>query len=223
MNYITRDKIITEACTNMIKEMYRRAQPSVDIMLYQECYKNGILDVNKDRCYEWHYLPDKVQQQIVEDYIKAYGANDWLKTACKFLMEVFKDGGHRTAYKDIFGTGERVRTSEKTEKLDKLIGVENAEKVYKLMNDFMGFYRTNTDEHAIRMTIFKCPTSNPKTVIEKWGPDFKVDDSVYKNEFGEYDYTYKDYIDGTCTGEDYLYECEELFDDKKDYEVSNNV
>lgn len=222
MNYITRDKIITEACTNMIKEMYRRAQPSVDIMLYQECYKNGILDVDKDRCYEWHYLPDKVQQQIVEDYIKAYGANDWLKTACKFLIEVFNDGGHRTAYKDIFGTGERVRTSEKTEKLDELIGPENAEKVYKLMNDFMGFYRTNMDEHAIRMTIFKCPTSNPKTVIEKWGPDFKIDDSVYKNEFGEYDYTYKDYIDGTCTGEDYLYECEELFN-KKDYEASNNI
>ena len=43
MNYITRDKIITEACTNMLKEMYRRAQPSVDITLYQECYKNGIL------------------------------------------------------------------------------------------------------------------------------------------------------------------------------------
>ena len=98
---------------------------------------------------------------------------------------------------------------KKTEKLDELIGNENAEKVYKLMNDFMRFYRTNTDEHNIRMTIFMCPTSNPKTVIEKWGPDFKVDDSVYKNESGEYDYTYKDYIDGTCTGEDYLYECEE--------------
>lgn len=222
MNYITRDKIITEACTNMIKEMYRRAQPSVDITLYQECYKNGILDADKDRCYEWHYLPVQVQQQIIEDYIKAYGANDWLKTACEFLIEVFKDGGRRTAYKDIFGTGERVRTSEKTEKLDELIGNENAEKVYKLMNDFMGFYRTNTDEHDIRMTVFWCPTSNPKTVIEKWGPDFKVDDSVYKNESGEYDYTYKDYIDGTCTGEYYLSECEELFD-KKDYEASNNI
>ena len=137
-------------------------------------------------------------------------------------MEIFKDGGHRTAYKDVLGTGERIRTSEKTEKLDELIGNENAEKVYKLMNDFMRFYRTNTDEHNIRMTIFMCPTSNPKTVIEKWGPDFKVDDSVYKNESGEYDYTYKDYIDGTCTGEDYLYECEELFDEK-DYEDSNNV
>ena len=222
MNYITRDKIITEACTNMLKEMYRRAQPSVDITLYQECYKNGILDADKDRCYEWHYLPEQVQRQIVEDYLEAYGANDWLKRACEFLMDVFKNGGHRTAYKDIFGTGERIRTSEKTEKLDELIGNENAEKVYKLMNDFMRFYRTNTDEHNIRMTIFMCPTSNPKTVIEKWGPDFKVDDSVYKNESGEYDYTYKDYIDGTCTGEDYLYECEELFDEK-DYEDSNNV
>ena len=222
MNYITRDKIITEACTNMLKEMYRRSQPSVDITLYQECYKNDILDADKDRCYEWHYLPEQVQRQIVEDYLEAYGANDWLKRACEFLMDVFKNGGHRTAYKDIFGTGERVRTSEKTEKLDELIGAENAEKVYKLMNDFMGFYRTNTDEHDIRMTIFMCPTRNPKTVIEKWGPDFKVDDSVYKDEDDEYNYKYKDYIDGTCTGEDYLYECEELFD-KKDYEASNKI
>lgn len=208
-NYITRNKIIAEACTNMIKEMYRRSQPSVDIMLYEECYKKGILDIDKDHCYEWHYLPEQVQRQIVEDYLEAYGANDWLKRACEFLMQVFKEGGHRTAYKDIFGTGEKVRTGEETEKLDELIGKENAEKVYNLMNDFMGFYRTNLDEHAIRGAIFKCPTSNSKTVLEKWGPNFKIDESVYKDEEDEYDYKYKDYIDGVCTGEDYLYDCEE--------------
>lgn len=208
-NYITRDKVIAEACTNMIKEMYRRAQPPVDIMLYEECYKKGILDLNKDRCYEWHYLPEQVQRQIVEDYLEAYGANDWLKTACEFLMQNFKEGGHRTVRKDIFGTGELVRTGEETEKLDELIGKENAEKVYKLMEDFMGFYRTNMDEHAIRGAIFKCPTSNPETVLKKWGPDFKIDESVYYGTDEEtYDYTYKDYIDGTCTGEDYLLNCE---------------
>ena len=208
-NYITRNKVIAEACTNMIKEMYRRAQPSVDIMLYEGCYKKGILDPNKDRCYEWHYLPEQVQRQIVEDYLDAYGANDWLKRACEFLLRNFKEGGYRTVYKDIFNDGQKVRTSEETEKLDELIGKENAEKVYKLMDDFLGFYRTNMDEHAIRGAIFKCPTSNPKTVLEKWGPDFKIDDSVYKNEDDEYDYRYKDYIDGNCTGEDYLLDCEE--------------
>lgn len=208
-NYITRNKVIAEACTNMIKEMYRRAQPSVDIMLYEGCYKKGILDPNKDRCYEWHYLPEQVQRQIVEDYLDAYGANDWLKRACEFLLRNFKEGGYRTVYKDIFNDGQKVRTSEETEKLDELIGKENAEKVYKLMDDFLGFYRTNMDEHAIRGAIFKCPTSNPNTVIEKWGPDFKIDDSVYKDEDDEYDYRYKDYIDGKCNGEDYLLDCEE--------------
>ena len=208
-NYITRNKVIAEACTNMIKEMYRRAQPPVDIMLYEGCYKKGILDPNKDRCYEWHYLPEQVQRQIVEDYLDAYGANDWLKRACEFLLRNFKEGGYRTVYKDIFNDGQKVRTSEETEKLDELIGKENAEKVYKLMDDFLGFYRTNMDEHAIRGAIFKCPTSNPNTVIEKWGPDFKIDDSVYKDEDDEYDYRYKDYIDGKCNGEDYLLDCEE--------------
>ena len=208
-NYITRNKVIAEACTNMIKEMYRRAQPSVDIMLYEGCYKKGILDQNKDRCYEWHYLPEQVQRQIVEDYLDAYGANDWLKRACEFLLRNFKEGGYRTVYKDIFNDDKKVRTSEETEKLDELIGKENAEKVYKLMDDFLGFYRTNMDEHAIRAAIFKCPTSNPNTVIEKWGPDFKIDDSVYKDEDDEYDYRYKDYIDGKCNGDDYLLDCED--------------
>ena len=213
MNYVTRGKVISEACTNMIKEMYRRAQPSVDITLYEEQYENGVLDADKDRCYEWHYLPMETQRQIIEDYLEAYGAHDWLKRACEFLMQNFKEGGYRTAYKDLLGTGELVRAAEETEKLDELIGEENAEKVYKLMEDFMGFYRTNMDEHTIRSAIFKCPTSNPDTVMKKWGSDFKIDESVYKNNDDEYEYTYKDYIDGTCTGENYLLDCEEeLFD-----------
>lgn len=207
-NYITRRKVISEAYDNMIKEMYRRAQPSIDYTVYEEKYKNGTLDPNKDFCENWHYLPEQVQRQIVEDYLEAYGANDWLKRACDFLMHCFKNGGHRTVYKDIFGTGEKVRTGEETEKLDELIGKENAEKVYKLMEDFMGFYRTNLDEHAIRSGIMYCPTSDADKVEAHWG--IKINDDVYKGYDGEeYDYTYKDYIDGKCTGTEYLDDCEE--------------
>lgn len=185
-----------------------RAQPSVDINIYIDKFKSGELDPEKDRVYDWHYLPMEIQSQIVQDYLNAYGANDWLKRACEFLFELFKDGGRRIVYEDIFNTGEKVRSSEKTETLDELIGNENAEKVYKLMHDFLGFYRTNMDEHAIRGAIFKCPTSNPKTVIEKWGPDFKIDDSVYKGYNDEdWDYSYKDYYDGKLS-EEYLEEKE---------------
>ena len=206
--YITRREILGEACERMIREMYMRAQPSVDINIYIDKFKSGELDPDKDHVYDWHYLPMEIQSQIVQDYLNAYGANDWLKRACEFLFELFKEGGRRTVYEDIFKTGEKVRSSEKTETLDKLIGNENAEKVYKLMNDFLGFYRTNIDEHTIRGAIFKCPTSNPKSVIEKWGPDFKIDDSVYKGYDDEdWDYSYKDYYDGKLS-EEYLEEKE---------------
>lgn len=206
--YITRREILGEACDRMIREMYMRAQPAVDINIYIDKFKNGELDPEKDHVYDWHYLPMEVQSQIVQDYLNAYAANDWLKKACEFLFELFKEGGRRTVYEDIFNTGEKVRSSEKTETLDELIGGENAEKVYKLMEDFMGFYRTNMDEHTIRGAIFKCPTSNPKTVIEKWGPDFKIDDSVYKGYNDEdWDYSYKDYYDGKVS-EEYLEEKE---------------
>jgi len=206
--YITRREILSEACDRMVREMYMRAQPSVDINIYIDKFKSGELDPEKDRVYDWHYLPMEIQSQIVQDYLNAYGANDWLKRACEFLFELFKDGGRRIVYEDIFNTGEKVRSSEKTETLNELIGNENAEKVYKLMHDFLGFYRTNMDEHAIRGAIFKCPTSNPKTVIEKWGPDFKIDDSVYKGYNDEdWDYSYKDYYDGKLS-EEYLEEKE---------------
>lgn len=185
-----------------------RAQPSVDINIYIDKYRSGELDPKKDHVYNWHYLPREIQSQIVQDYLNAYGANNWLKRACEFLFELFKEGGRRTVYEDIFNTGEKVRSSEKTETLDELIGGENAEKVYKLMEDFMGFYRTNMDEHTIRGAIFQCPTINPKDVIEKWGPDFKIDDSVYKGYNDEdWDYSYKDYYDGKLS-EEYLEEKE---------------
>lgn len=208
--YITRRDVLSRACNEMIREMYWRSQPSVDIDEYIEKYKNGTLDKDKDRCYEWHYLPMEIQTQIVDDYLEAYCADDQFKKSCKFLIDNFKNGGHREVHKDVFGTGELIRTGEKTEKLDELIGKENAEKVYGLIEDFLMFYRTNMDEHTIRSAIFQCPTSNPKTVIEKWGPDFKIDDSVYKGyDENMWDYTYKDYYAGVCQDDSYLDEQDE--------------
>lgn len=215
-NYITRSKVLERACHDMIREMYLRAQPAVDIDTYEECYRRGILDPERDRCYEWHYLPMEIQSQIVNDYLGAYCADDQFKKWCEFLMNNFKNGGHREVHRDVFGTGEMVRTSEKTEKLNELIGDDNADKVYSLINDFIGFYRTNMDEHTVRCAIFQCPTSNPSTVIARWGDDFKIDDSVYKGWDEEsWDYTYKDYYDGVCQGDAYR-------DDLWDREDENN-
>lgn len=184
---ITRQDVLSNATHDMLRNMYKLATPSGDFDEYIEKFKTGELDPEKDRIYEWHYLPEAVQREIVEDYLDAYGANDWLKRSCEFLMRNFKEGGHRTAHKDVFGTGELVRTSEDTEKLNELIGDENAEKVYKLMDDFMRFYRTNLDEMTIRGAIFSAPTCNKETVIEHWGDDLVIDDSVYEDSDEDYD------------------------------------
>lgn len=202
-NFITRRKVIEQACHDLLKELYMRAQPAVNIDTYIDCYKRGILDKDKDNCYEWHYLPSEIEQQVVNDYLEAYNADDQFRKYLKELIDLFKEGGFRTAYRDIFNTGEKIRSSEPTEKLNELIGEENSEKVYKLINDFLGFYRTNSDENLIRGVIFQGPTSNPDTVIKKWGDKVKIDDSVYKGYNGEWDYTYKDYYDG-CVSDEYL-------------------
>lgn len=195
--WISRRKILAEACERMIKEMFMRAQPPVDIDIYKQAYKLGLL-TEKDKFFEWHYLPEEIQLQIIEDYLNAYSAQDHMDEQYKQLVKFFKEGGMRDVYKDVFGNGEKIRTGEETEKLHELIGEENAEKVYKLMDELNGFYRTNLDECTIRWQILNySPTSNPQTVIEKWGDKVKIDDSVYKGYDNEtWDYTYKDYYNG---------------------------
>lgn len=203
-NYVTRRDVIRRACDDMITEMYHRAQPSVNIKSYEEMYRLGVLDKDTDRCYEWHYLPEAVQRQIVDDYLDAYNLRDQFRLQLEKLLDLFRNGGHRTVFKDIFGTGENVRTGEETEHLDELIGEDNAKTVYSLIDEFLMFYRTNMEEMQLRSAIFSCPTSNPNTVRERWGDKFIIDESVYKNQDDEYDYHYKDYIDGRITGEMYL-------------------
>ena len=211
MNYITRDKVLSEAVNKLLEEMYRRAQPPVDINKYIQQYKDGTLDKDKDHVEDWHYLPMEVQTQIINDYLRAYGAEDQTRKQFEWLIHLFKEGGLKTVYRDMFDTGEKVRTADNTPKLDEIIGEENAQQVYELINDFLGFYRTNHDEWAIRSIIWYCPTTNPETVIEKWGEGV-IDDSVYKGYDGEWDYTYKDYIDGKI-GEDSWYIQDQEYDE----------
>lgn len=199
-HYITRRKVLSDACHAILKEMYMRAQPPADIDVYAECYKRGVLDKDKDRVYEWHYLPQEVQVQILDDYLEAYNANDQFKYWTENLLNLLKEGGYQTVYEDVFKTGEKVRSAKPTEKLDKIIGKESAEKVYDLINKFLDFYQLNGDELTLRGIVFNSPTTNPKTVKEKW-KDIVIDDSVYKGyKDQDWDYTYKDYYDGEITG-----------------------
>lgn len=194
-HWISRRDIIAKAQHDLIREMYLRAQPSVDIDDYDF---NALTKEEKEHFQEWYYLPIEIQNQLVDDYLEAYAAEDPMKMWFNWLIERFKEGGHRTVYKEIFKPGEKVRTGEETEKLDELIGAENAEKVYKLMQDFMGFYRTNMDEHTIRGAVMFGPTPTADTVEAHWG--IKVNDDVYKGYDGKmWDYTYQDYINGKIT------------------------
>lgn len=198
----TRREVLEQAYNECLFEMYRRAQPSVNLQEYIDKIESG--ELSKDsRIYEWHYLPNEVMKQIFDDCVHAYSAEDHFRKTLEFLLEDFKEGGYRTVFKDVFNTGEQTRTAEKTETLPELIGEENAEKVYALINDFLGFYHTNTEYFMLVGLIMQAPTSNREVVEKKWG--IEIDDSVYKNRDGNWDYTYYDYIDGEqqITDEDY--------------------
>ena len=71
--YITRREILGEACERMIREMYMRAQPSVDINIYIDKFKSGELDPDKDHVYDWHYLPMEILLMPMEQMIGLRG------------------------------------------------------------------------------------------------------------------------------------------------------
>lgn len=89
---ITRNKVLEKASIDCLKELYSKAQPTIDWddfmeenRLYSKAYKQweslykespekagSALDFCGPRPYEFYYLPREVMKDICDDYIRAY-------------------------------------------------------------------------------------------------------------------------------------------------------
>lgn len=117
MDMKTRENVIKQAHHECLKEMYAKAQPSVDYDAIVDGVKNGtICDTDKDPVYARHYLSQEEFKYILNKYIDAYGMRStwhpWLDTVRRYfdgkgMKDVwvegkideygFKHPGHRTA------------------------------------------------------------------------------------------------------------------------------
>lgn len=191
---LTREKVISEAIDRCMAEMYEKAQPSANWYTYLEKAKNG--EIGKDeRIYERHYLNHTQFEYILNKYKKAYRCvNEW-RSNIDFLVKCFKEGGLKDIWvKDDSDFKGGYRSAEATPTLEKLIGKENADKVYTLIDDLKNFYHFDRDEEKLSFNVClgASPCSNAKTVKEYWksqGVDIEIDETeLSKDDYWEIDH-----------------------------------
>ena len=184
---LTRETIIGEGIDRCLTEMYEKAQPSVNLKDYLEQKKRGELDESVTPVHDRHYLSNNQFLYILDKYKEAFRCvNEW-KSNIDFLVSALKEGGYRTVYRD------NTCTAEKTPILERLIGKENADKVFELIEQLKDFYHFDRDEEKLSVNVaLGCsPTSNAETVRNYWksqGIDIEIDDTEYtQSDYWEID------------------------------------
>lgn len=179
-----RKEMLSRAVTDCMREMYAKAQPSIDYDELVAKVKSGeIIDTSENPVYNRHYLSMQEFDYIREKWADAYGLKPTWKPNIELLEGYLKEGGTKDKYipDRMDKTGfvhPPYRSYEKVkpliEQLSQEIGEENALKAYKIITDtieecknFYAFDREYSD-FCCSVALGASPTSNPNTVIKYW-------------------------------------------------------
>ena len=214
---VTRKAVLEQAVHDCYKEMYAKAQPSVDWDEILNDFKNG--KYPKDtRIYERYYLSQEEFTYIENKYMDAYNIKSEWRDYCDTMIEYLRDGGAKDKYihekKDEDGNviDPGYRGYEKVPPIKeqfvtfmydfdmseamKDVAEQMADKVIETMEECKEFYRFNQEENDFRFTcaLGASPTSNPTTVVEYWkeqGVDVEIEERC-PELFWYYDEGYTD-------------------------------
>lgn len=181
-----------EAIDRCLEEMYQKSQPKGSYLEYVKFAQEGLI-TKDDLVFERHYLCKNQFEYILNKYKKSYGfENQWIRNI-DFLVDNLKQGGYKTVYKPLHEGGDPARTAEKIPPIDQIIGKENAEKLFKYIEDVKNFYRFDRNEEIFTANIAlgASPTSNANIVKEYWkskGKDIEIDETeLSQDEYWEID------------------------------------
>ena len=184
---VTRDTIIKQAYHDCMKEMYFKAQPSVDYDQLLEDVKNG--KIGKDESiYDRYYLSSEEFEYIRNKYIEAYNIKESWKSNIELLEEYLSKGGTKDKYikahTDEYGYHPGYRGYEKVaplkEQLDIILNEYNlynenmCDKLYDtIMNTIKNckdFYKFDREQSSfsIAIALGASPSSDPEIVKEYW-------------------------------------------------------
>lgn len=185
---ITRQKILEQAYIDCLTEMYKYAQPTLDLTAYRQSLK-GKKEDPKDPLYARHYLSTENYKYIRDKYMRAYGIlGHWTSDVDVLIEDAEK--GYNT---DVYGEdtdGEMCRHYEQQPPLAKSIGVDAANKVIAFLKDRRQFYRFDREvtDFTASLAFGPSPNSNAEHVKQYWkekgfdldiNEDFKVEDLDY--------------------------------------------
>ena len=192
----TREDILSQALNECIEEMFKWAQPSIDI---KALLINNYIEDKEHPLYSIHYLSQENFEYIKNRYMKMYGiVDDWDDTF-NCIYHQLEHGGTEDNYIPRNGDQPGYRDYKKVDPLIKhLKSPEDfktiIEYIKKIQNFFKGHCReTNKFNFSIYMGC--SPTTNVKEVEEYWKnngrpnfkiKDFKIEDVIYGGVNDEY-------------------------------------
>lgn len=177
---LDREKILSKAVDDCLIEMYEKSQPSDSYVDLCTEYENGTLDDEK-RVYDFHYLSQEEYEYIRNKYKDAYNIRERWTDDINIMLRDLKEGGLKDGYKeDENGCGHRIAI--KTPPISEVIGEENAEKVFRAIEDIRDFYRFDREEVGFDWTVglaTASPSCSKENVIKAWkerGVDIEIED-----------------------------------------------
>ena len=185
---LSRDDIIREAIMRCKREMYARAQPSVDYDKLVEKYRG----VN-EKIYERYYLSREESKYVIDKYIRIYGLEDKFKENLDLIIDNMQNGTITDNYipEKYDADGHKIpgyRDYKDVPPLKDIIGESIACSVIDYIKDRRNFYKTDHESEQFQFAILMgdSPTQNPKSVIEYWskkGINIKIDPRHYNNDY----------------------------------------
>lgn len=194
---LTRQDILGEAIHRCLAEMYKWAQPSIDI---DKLIESGFKDSEKNPLYKRHYLSQENFCYIRDSFKIAYGiVDDWDNTF-DLLIDYLVKGGTEDDYKPATKERPAYRDYKKVPALNTLISQEAVDKCVEHIKKCQKFYCGHSREvNQFDMTIalgVGSPNSCAEKVEEYWHdngrPDFaikefNIEDVLYNEEYPDVD------------------------------------
>lgn len=194
---LTRNDVLGKAIHECLADMYRWAQPSIDI---DKLIESGFKDSEENPLYKRHYLSQDNFIYIRDSFKTAYGiVDDWNDTF-ETLINYLVKGGIEDDYKPATKDRPAYRDYKKVPALDTLIGKEATDKCLEHIKKCQNFYCGHSREvNQFDMTMalgVGSPNSCAKVVEDYWHEhgkpefkvkEFKIEDVLYDEEYPDVD------------------------------------
>lgn len=233
-----RDKVIEQAFHDCMKEMYAKAQPSLDYDLATEQIKSGeMVDTKEDPVYGRHYLSHDEFKYILDKYIDGYNIKskwlDYVGMVEKYLTKggtkdkyIERDGdnpGYR-GYEEVAPIREQIQNilKESTGNDSDELTNKIVECVLNTISDCKKFYKFDTENSQFSMSVAlgHSPSSSLEKVQKYWndkGVDIKI---VERNPLLMWDRDYYGDKFEEVMEEEYGKDWEKIWDDKWKDDIS---